>query len=65
MPKSGHAHHNAKLTDKQVIEMRDLYETWKEAKSKKGYGELAYMFGCGESTVRDIVQYRTRNGCFA
>lgn len=60
MPKPGAAHHNARLTDKQVIDMRDLYESWKEANSKKGYGALADLFQCGVSTARDIVQYKTR-----
>lgn len=60
MAKPGAAHHNARLTDAQVIDMRDLYEEWKEANSPKGYGALAEIFGCGVSTARDIVQYKTR-----
>lgn len=60
MPKLGQAHHNAKLTDDQVKEMRVIWNEWKEAGGIKGYGELARMFGCGASTVRDIVQMRTR-----
>jgi len=53
-------HHRAKLTNEQVEDMRQLYESWKRAGSNKGYGWLALIFGCGASTARDIVQYRTR-----
>ena len=57
MPKLGEQHHNAKLSDADVLEMRELRETkpwlW-------SYGALAKHFGCGESTVRDVVTYRTR-----
>lgn len=60
MPKKGALHHNAKLTDSQVDEMRTLWESWKAAGSKNGYGALAKIFGCGASTARDVVQFRTR-----
>jgi len=60
MPKLGQAHHNAKKTDAEVREMRQVYESWKQAGSKKGYGELGWMFGCSQWTARDIVTYRTR-----
>lgn len=53
-------HHNAKLSTEQVRDMRKLYESWKQAGVRKGYGYLATIFNCGESTARDIVQYRTR-----
>jgi hypothetical protein len=51
----GASHQKAKLTSEQVAEMRAIYET-----GGKGYGFLAEIYGCGTSTVRDIVQYRTR-----
>ena len=51
----GASHHRSKLTSEQVAEMRAIYET-----GGKGYGFLADVFKCGASTVRDIVQYRTR-----
>lgn len=51
----GASHQKAKLTSEQVAEMRAIYET-----GGKGYGFLAEIFKCGTSTVRDIVQYRTR-----
>lgn len=60
MPKLGAAHHKAKLTDEQVKDMRKLYQSWKAAKSRKGYEALADLFNCGVSTARDIVTYRTR-----
>lgn len=60
MPKRGEKHHNAKLTDNEVREMRNLYQDWKRAGSKKGYASLADVFNCNQWTVRDIVTYRTR-----
>lgn len=51
----GESHRKAKLTDKQVREMRQLRE-----ERGRSYGWLAKRFGCGESTVRDIVKYKTR-----
>jgi hypothetical protein len=47
----------AKLTDKQVADMRILRATnpdlW-------GYAKLAKHFGCRASTARDVVLYKTR-----
>jgi len=40
--------------------MRATYTTWKEEGKHKGYEALAKVFGCGVSTARDIVTYRTR-----
>jgi len=51
----GMMHHRAKLTDAQVKEIRRLYAT-----GTIGYVLLSRVFKCGESTIRDIVQYRTR-----
>jgi len=51
----GSSHHRSKLTSEQVAELWAIYET-----GGKGYGFLAEIFKCGTSTVRDIVQYRTR-----
>lgn len=51
----GASHHRAKLTTEQVKEMRALRET-----TGASYAALAAQFGCGESTARDIVTYRTR-----
>ena len=51
----GECHQNAKLTDKQVREIREMYQ-----KTGIGYLKISKIFGCGESTVRDIVTYRTR-----
>lgn len=48
-------HHRAKLSSDQVRNMRREYMAYVH-----GYAELARKYGCGESTVRDIVQYRTR-----
>lgn len=56
----GESHQRAKLTDKQVIAMRQQYDAWKAACVWAGYGRLAKMFGCSASTARDIVTYRTR-----
>lgn len=57
MPKLGEKHHNAKLSDEDVKEMRKLRESRPDLWS---YSALAEHFGCGCSTVRDLVQYRTR-----
>jgi hypothetical protein len=56
-------HHRAKLTDEQVQRMRAIYasnagKTGKDARI--GYKTLAEMFGCGESTARDICKHWTR-----
>ena len=51
----GQSHQRAKLTDAQVSEMRRIHES-----GEAGYRKLSAMFGCGQSTVRDIVQYVTR-----
>lgn len=57
MPRQGQAHHNVKLSDADVLEMRRLRESkpwlW-------SYRALADYLGCGLSTARDIVTYRTR-----
>lgn len=48
-------HHRTKLTDEQVRKMRRMYRP-----KVVGYRILAREFGCGESTVRDIVRFWTR-----
>ena len=53
----GEKHHRAKLTDAQVSEIRALNQ---RKVGRKGYGLLAIIFSCGESTIRDICTYRTR-----
>ncbi len=55
--RTGQCHGNAKLTDSQVAEMRRLRSANEKSWS---YAKLAKRFRCGESTARDIVQYRTR-----
>ena len=56
--KHGEKHHRAKLTDEQVEQIRAMYKP-----RKFGYVRLARLFGVGESTIRDILTYRTR--CYA
>lgn len=51
----GEWHQKAKLTDAQVAAMRADYEA-----GRGGYQALSKRYGCGISTVRDIVQFRTR-----
>lgn len=48
-------HHRAKLTAEQVRQMRSEYRAF-----VFGYEKLAEKFGCGISTARDIITYRTR-----
>lgn len=55
MPRLGAEHHNARLTDDDVRVMRDIRRA-----TGVGYRCLSLMFHCGESTVRDILKYRTR-----
>ena len=59
MPKRGQEHHFAKLSDEQVAEMRKMRE---ENPKLWSYDKLAMAFGCGHSTVRDILTFRTRYG---
>jgi hypothetical protein len=51
----GENHYKARLSDKDVREMRELHR-----RAKKGYETLALIFGCGASTARDICTKRTR-----
>lgn len=51
----GACHQHAKLTTEQVKAMRAAYST-----GRWSYAKLADVFGCGVSTVRDIVLLRTR-----
>ena len=51
----GEGHHRAKLSDEQVAKIRRMYRP-----GIVGYKVLADEFGCGESTVRDIVKQMTR-----
>lgn len=51
----GQGHHRAKLTDEQVAQIRERYMAY-----VCGYETLAREYGCAPSTVRDIVQFRTR-----
>jgi len=48
------------LTDEQVVEMRRIYQGWLDRGEKTSYHALCVQFSCGESTVRDIIRYRTR-----
>lgn len=45
------------LTDEQVREIRALY---KPRVRGLGYGALAKRYGVGESTIRDVITYRSR-----
>lgn len=51
----GASHQRAKLSTEQVAQMRAEYQT-----GRMSYARLAILYGCGTSTVRDIVLYRTR-----
>lgn len=60
MPRRGQEHHNARLTDADVVAMRKTYQEWRAAGLRKGYRHLARIWQCGVSTARDIVTNRTR-----
>jgi hypothetical protein len=51
----GECHQKEKLSDADVAKMRRMYRP-----GIVGMPTLAREFGCGLSTVRDIVTYRTR-----
>ena len=51
----GEDHQRAKLDDAQVAAMCAEYVPY-----VRGYATLAKKYGCGTSTVRDIVNYWTR-----
>jgi predicted DNA binding protein len=48
-------HHRAKLTPDQVRQIRAAYKP-----GVFGYVRLSRLFGVAESTIRDILTYRTR-----
>lgn len=64
MPRMGEKHHNARLSDTKVREMRAMYQRWQASSNgyRRGYGALGRIFGCSPWTARDIVTYRTRIG---
>lgn len=51
----GEAHHQAKLTDKDVELIRDIYE-----EGMTSYRTLARVFGVSKSQIRNICQYLKR-----
>jgi DNA invertase Pin-like site-specific DNA recombinase len=53
--KHGEQHHRAKLSDAAVAAIRQEY-----APNEVGYATLARKYGCGVSTVRDLVNHYTR-----
>lgn len=53
--KHGEQHHRAKLSDAAVAAMRADYLPY-----VRGYKYQAKKHGCGISTARDILTYRTR-----
>lgn len=60
MPALGELHHHAKLSDNEVEAMRHTWGRWKAAGDRRGYHAIAELWGCGASTARDILLYRTR-----
>lgn len=55
MARIGEKHHNAKLTNAEVEQMRTMYDEggW-------GYRSLATKFDVGKSTVQHIITFRIR-----
>lgn len=51
----GESHQNAKLTDAQVDQIRELRED-----KSMSYVQLARLFGVPKSTIADICKYRRR-----
>lgn len=50
----GHSHHNAKLTEQAVAEIRRRHESLNQ-----GYGTIGKCYSLSPSTIRDICNYRT------
>ena len=59
----GSKHHNSKLDEIQVAEIKKIYSDWKKTRSMKGYAELGEVYGVSAHTVRDIVIGRTHAEC--
>lgn len=57
----GEAHHNAKLTDAQVEEIRALGQAYRKARAAGGPAALARRFGVHPMTITSIVAGRDRN----
>ncbi len=57
MPKFGSQNHNAKLSDDDVRSIRSEHMAYVRG---RGYKALAKKYSSSESTIRDIVTYRTR-----
>lgn len=57
MPRQGQKHHNARLTDVEVRDIRNRHMAYIKG---RGYYSLAKEYGVGVSTIRDIITYRTR-----
>lgn len=53
----GEHHHNSKLSDEQVRELRELRELNPKLYT---YKRLAEIFNCGVRTAQDIARYATR-----
>ncbi len=59
----GEDHQHAKLSDADVRRMRRDYaraERRAGTGGGGGYATMARLYGCGVSTARDILTYRTR-----
>lgn len=50
----GEKHHRARLSEAQVAQIRRMYRPY-----LVGMVELSRQFGCGVSTIRDIVKGAT------
>ncbi len=50
----GESHHNAKLSDGDVEQLRELHA------EGFGYRKLSTIFDCSKSLVRDIIKGRAR-----
>lgn len=56
----GEEHPKARLSDAKVRRLRATYASKKALDPAYGYGACAVEFGCGVSTVRDLILKRTR-----
>ena len=56
----GETHHNAKLTDAQVGEIRALGQAYRKARAAGGPAALARRFGVHPMTITSIVSGGSR-----
>lgn len=55
-PRRGEANPTAKLTVAKVVEMRNLFETWRQEGRREGFRALGALYGVSFASARKIVR---------